>query len=366
MVRRLVWYVAAIVGLLCVGILALLLYGPLSHDDRGDAPAEDPWARGISRASQADEEISELEITYPFDETVFPPDIIAPLFRWRDEHPDADTWLVCIEFKDEEVDFRCSVPQQQWNPTDGQWEDIKRRSLEREARFSVMGVNHAAPDKVLSAAGIAISTSKDKVGTPLFYREVNLPFIDAVKDPARIRWRFGEISSKEQPPIVLDNLPVCANCHSFSGDGKVLGMDVDYASDKGSYVIAPVAADVILDPRKIITWNNYKKEDAEKTFGLLSQVSPDGKYVISTVKDLSVFVPKPELEFSQLFFPIKGILVYYRRETGTFHALHGADDKEFVQSNPVWSPDGSTIVFTRSSMYHLKNTGDNRSVLLTE
>jgi len=42
-----------------------------------------------------------------------------------------------------------------------------------------------------------------------------LPFLTAVRDPSRIRWRFGSIDSESAPPIVLENLPVCGNCHSF-------------------------------------------------------------------------------------------------------------------------------------------------------
>ena len=68
----------------------------------------------------------------------------------------------------------------------------------------------------------------------MFYREVPLPFIKAVQDPARIRWRFGSIDFRGRPPIVLENLPVCGNCHSFSDDGGVLGIDVDYGNDKGA------------------------------------------------------------------------------------------------------------------------------------
>ena len=58
-----------------------------------------------------------------------------------------------------------------------------------------------------------------------------------MQDPSRIRWRFGSIDSQTAPPIVLENLPVCGNCHSFSGDGSVLGLDVDYGNDKGGYAI---------------------------------------------------------------------------------------------------------------------------------
>jgi hypothetical protein len=39
---------------------------------------------------------------------------------------------------------------------------------------------------------------------------------------------------------------------------------------------------MVMDDAKIITWADYKREDGELTFGLLSRVSPTGRYVIST------------------------------------------------------------------------------------
>lgn len=321
--------------------------------------------RSILAAFQEGREYGGLTINYPLDGTLFPPEIVAPTIRWEDPTDEVDTWLVTIRFGDGPERLNCLCRSKEWTPSQQHWEAIKERSLEEMARVTVLGVNQAAPQKILSGATISIGTSKDKVGAPLVYREVVLPFIDAVTDPSRIRWRFGEISSPVQPPIVLKNLPVCGNCHSFSRDGSVLGMDVDYANSKGSYAILPVAEDMVIHTSKIITWDDYKKEEGELSFGLLSQVSPDGKYVVSTVKDRSVFVPKEGLAFSQLFFPIKGILAYYRRETKTFHALPGADDPRFVHSNPSWSPDGKYLVFARSKAYQLKTIRDKKAVLLT-
>ena len=192
------------------------------------------------------------------------------------------------------------------------------------------------------------------MGAPLFYREVILPFEEADKDPSRIRWRFGPIDSPVPPPIVLQNLPVCANCHSFSRDGTILGMDADYARNKGAYIITQVQEQMVLTPADIISWNDYERPGY--AFGLLSQVSPDGRYVISTVKDFAVFVPRPPLAFSQLFFPVKGILCVYDRQSREFRALPGADDPNLVQSNPAWSPDGEYIVFARAPVADLSQT----------
>ncbi len=66
---------------------------------------------------------------------------------------------------------------------------------------------------------------------------------------------------------------------------------------------------------------------------------------------MSLFVPMPALAFSQLFFPVKGILCVLDRETGQFRVLPGADDPRFVQTNANWSPDGKYIVFARAKAY---------------
>jgi Flp pilus assembly protein TadD len=305
-------------------------------------------ADGILAACNAGSKYDALTVQNPLNETLFPPEIAAPRFRWKDSNLKSDAWVVRVRFQDNEGPLRFLARAPEWTPSDKQWEEIKRRSLERNAQVDIIGVRRASPKKIRSSATIAIRTSRDRVDAPLFYREVNLPFMDAVKDPSRIRWRFGTIASKAQPPVVLTGLRHCGNCHSFSADGRVLGMDVDFGNDKGAYVITRVEKEMTLATSKFITWNDYEREDKEPTYGLLSQVSPDAQYTVSTVKDHVVFEAKPDLAFSQLFFPLKGILAVYTRATGSFSALPGADDRSFVQSNPSWSPDGRYIVFARS------------------
>ncbi len=333
-----------------------------------------PQIEDILALYRDDAQYSSLAIGYPLNDTLFPPEIIPPAFHWEDANSTSDTWLLTIKFQDADTQASAGhdnnrmnfiVHESRWTPKTEDWETIKKRSMEKQALVTILGVNRRSRGKILSAGQISIKTSADPVAAPLFYREVNLPFIDAVKDPSRIRWRFGTISLPQQPPVVLENLPVCGNCHSFSADGKVIGMDVDYANSKGSYVITDVAEQMLLATSDIITWNDYRKEDGEQTFGLLSQVSPDGRYVVSMVKDKSVFVPMPPLAFSQLFFPVKGILCVYDTQARTFKSLPGADDPQYVQGNPAWSPDGKYIIFARTKAYDLKHTKGKGKVLLT-
>lgn len=297
--------------------------------------------------------------TYPFADAVFPPDFAPPTFRWRVEGEADATWQLTVTFRDGQPPIEARVTGHHWSPNSETWEEIKRRSGNRLATATLSG------PAATVLAQVSFSTATDPVGAPIFYRDVNLPFADAVKDPSDIRWRFGSVSDPRPPRVVLEKMPVCGNCHSFSRDGSVLGMDVDYANNKGSYAIVATAPEMALSPRDIITWDEFRREDGELTFGLLSQVSPDGRWVVSTVKDKSVFVPQPDLAFSQLFFPIKGILALYDRESKQFQSLPGADDPAYVQSNPTWSPDGRELVFARAPAYNLSHTVGQGRVLLT-
>lgn len=306
-----------------------------------------------------------LEITYPLDGTLFPPEIVSPTIRWKDKTKETDTWIVIIEAEGMGKPIFHFSNQAFWQPGPSQWEEIKNHSIEEDARITVMGFNHENPENVLSGTDVHIRTSKDYVGAQIFYRDVTLPFGYAIKHCETIRWRLGDISSEKESRVVLKNLFVCGNCHSFTPDGKTLAMDVDYANDKGSYVIAPFAEETILSADNIITWSDYRREDREKTYGLLSQISPCGRYVVSTVKDLSVFVPRDEsLMYSQLFFPLKGILVIYDTFTREFRALPGADDQKYVQSNANWSPDGKYIVFARAKAIHSDESGNTGSGII--
>ena len=282
------------VGAWCLLTCLLPLYGC----------GQDPAPQAVSFPEQAS---GTLDITYPLDGTLFPPEIVAPTMTWSDATEGVREWSVMLRFEGTDDMLRFNATEPSWRPSEADWVEIKRRSMQHDAELAIVGIGEEG--KARSAASVRIRTSTDPVGDSIFYREVPLPFISAVQDPSRIRWRFGEIDSVEQPPVVLEDLPVCGNCHSFSGDGTTLGLDVDYGNDKGGYAILPVSQQMVLNDEKIITWSDYKRDDGEGTFGLLSQVSPDGRYVISTVKDRAVFVATPGIEFPRLFFPIKGILV---------------------------------------------------------
>ncbi|MEN8191342.1 MAG: tetratricopeptide repeat protein [Bacteroidota bacterium] len=298
--------------------------------------------------------IGNLTINYPQDKTIFPPEITSQTFRWKDSL--SSRWFISLSSGTKEI-INSFSDKSEWKPLKDQWELIKKVSSENEITVSIIGFDG---NEIVSSDQIEITTSKDSVNASIFYRDVPLPFEFASKNMSKIKWRLGEISSESGSKVMMSDLPVCGNCHSFSADGEKMAMDVDYANDKGSYVIAPIEKETVLSLDEIITWSDYKRDDGKSTFGLLSKISPSGRYVASTVKDRSIFVPQDDLLYSQLFFPIRGIIVIYDTETEEFWALPGADDPNYVQSNPEWSPDEKYLIFAKAPIYEseeIENTG---------
>jgi len=288
-----------------------------------------------------------IAVDYPLNDTIFPPEIPAPTFRWTNLDPRTDRWLVSFEFMDKLGRMNFQAKKTELTFTAEDWESIKERSSGTTATAHVFGVNHSAPTIIRGHGKLTFETSRDKVVAPLFYREVRPPFREATMDLSRVRWRFDSISSIS-PRIVLSNPPVCGNCHSFSRDGKCLVIDVDYAQNKGSFATVQVKKKTVITADDIHTWDDFDKERNNNTTGFVARVSPDGRYIVSMVEDLFVFAYHDLIDFSLSFFPIKGILAVYDRENDTYYPLPGADNPEYVQTNPCWGPDGKTIVFARA------------------
>jgi tetratricopeptide (TPR) repeat protein len=161
-----------------------------------------------------------------------------------------------------------------------------------------------------------------------------------------ICWRLRDLR-KPDSRIVLASMPTCGNCHSFSNDGRVLGMDMDGPSgDKGAYAVVPVQKKMLIEQKNVMSWNAFHKD--RPTFGLFSRVSPDGRFVISGVDESVYVVNYLDFRFLQTFYPTRSILAYYSRDTGQIRTLPGADDPRYVQGNAVWSPDGKSIAFIRA------------------
>ncbi|HEY2471101.1 MAG TPA: tetratricopeptide repeat protein [Terracidiphilus sp.] len=333
-------------------------------------------------------------IDYPSNGSIFPPEITPPTFIWRDGVRQANRWHIEIAFGDGSpglrfvsageppkvgaIDPRCVSPTNEppklsaeqasshtWIPDQQAWAAIKKHSVSRPASISIAGFRAEEPSRMLSEGSVNIATSTDLVGAPIFYRDVPLMPSETVKGVISplaanavqlIQWRLRSIDRPESR-IVLSGMHTCANCHSFSRDGKTMGMDMDGPrNDKGLYAVVPIQPQMTIRNEDMVNWNPTEEHQfAANRVGFMSQVSPDGKYVLSMVTpadkaaENNYYVANfKDYRFLQVFYPTRGTLAWFDRASGKPHSLPGADDPHYVQTDGVWSPDGKWVVFARA------------------
>ncbi|MFC1581096.1 TolB family protein, partial [Thermodesulfobacteriota bacterium] len=290
-----------------------------------------------------------LTIAYPYNKSIFPPEIIAPSFKWFEKESNIRNWLVTVSFDGRYKPLYIFCDKPYWTPGKEIWELMKKHSVQGPAQIVILGLNRHSQFEIFSKGVVSISTSRDRVGAPIMFRRVPPSFAYASKHPELIEWVLGDISSDDEPPVIMSKQPFCSSCHTFSQDGSVIGMDMDYNNDKGAYFLAAVREDIRLTDKDFVSWNDLPRTDGRQNTGLFSRISPDGKHIASTINEILFLVKIPDPYFSQLFFPLQGSLAYYSNRDGKITALSGADLPEFVQTDPSWSPDGRDILFSRAA-----------------
>jgi tetratricopeptide (TPR) repeat protein len=331
-----------------------------------------------------------LTVDYPQDGSIFPAEITPPTFIWHDANASATSWRVDVAFGDGAkhlqfdsqgepmkigaIDPRCVsetnklpslTPEQAsahtWKPDEETWSLIKKQSSGKRATVTITGLD--AANQRLSPGHVSLTISKDPVDGEIFYRDVPLMPAAGQKGIVQplspsllylINWRIRDIA-KPESRILIHDMHTCGNCHSFSLDGKTMGMDVDGpGNDKGLYAVVPVEKHMAIRSQDTIKWNTDMRVGKSRV-GFMSQVSPDGKYVLSSFAGQGQDIPSSyfvnnfkEYRFLQVFYPTRGILAWYDRATGLRQPLPGADDPRYVQTDGVWSPDGKWVVFARA------------------
>jgi Flp pilus assembly protein TadD len=351
-------------------------------------------------------ELAAITIDYPIEGSIFPPEFPPPTFLWSDSGNGATTWRIDVRFSDGsagisvespgapkpigEIDERCIsstnelpklTPKQaaghSWKPEIDTWKIIKERSTDKPATITITGFSDQSLSLAVSSGQITLSTSTDPVGAPIFYRDVPLMPAETEKGVIKplageavplIAWRLLNVG-ENRSRLLMEGLYSCTNCHSFSRDGKTMGMDVDGPqNDKGLYAIVPVQPQMSIRNEDVIAWSTFRgKLGGRLRVGFMSQVSPEGQYVVTTIndpgedqtqyerrrnpKDLvqNYYVSNfKDYRFLQVFYPTRGILAWYSRNAGRLQPLPGADDPRYVHTNAVWSPEGKYLVFSRA------------------
>ena len=289
---------------------------------------------------------SELTVRYPFNKALFPPEFPAPTFEWISKAKESSSWEISLITGNKKYSINSTTDKTKWTPEESKWDSLKVLSGFEKIYFTVKRSGQGG-----ASAKISLSISRDCVGAPILYRQMPIPFILAEKRLDSMNFMLINIGSKTRPHVAMKGFPVCGNCHSFSADGNTIGLDLDAGlRDKGGYFVSPIKDTILFNPDNYMSWSKIEKR---RTFGLFSKISPDGRYIVTTVKDRVLMKnfpvnPVENVIFSQLFFPVNGHLAIYDRQTHILKELPGANFDEYVQSNATWTPDGKNIVFARA------------------
>jgi tetratricopeptide (TPR) repeat protein len=354
-------------------------------------------AKGRHESGATSAPAAAITIDYPAAGAIFPREITPPVFLWRDASQTARFWVIEVSFGDHshgiqaksrgekrpigEIDERCAkagavAPQlapnelagHSWTPDAETWAAIKKHSVKRPAAVIITGFQDEAATQPVSRGQVSIQTSTDPVGAPIFFRDVPLISVPVgqkgvimplpTEAVPLIAWRLRYLAEPKSR-LMMEGLPTCANCHSFSRDGKTLGLDVDGpGNDKGLYGIVPVKKETSIRNEYVIRWSSFAEEKASKRFGFMSQISPDGQYVVTSIENPGSHIRDfdarlyngfyKDYGFGQVFYPTRGILAWYSKATGKLKPLPGAGDPRYVQTSAFWSPDGKYLVFSRA------------------
>lgn len=289
---------------------------------------------------------SEISIRYPFNNALFPPEFPAPTFEWESKIKGPSSWEVSLTTRNKDFSIKGNTLETRWTPEKSEWDSIKYLSDYDKIYFNVKkSGNKTRPEQIY------FKISRDTVGAPILYRQIPIPFAIAEKQLDSMNYMLIDIGSSNPPHVAMRGFPVCGNCHSFSADGSTIGLDLDAGRrDKGGYFISEIKDTIFFNLNTYMSWSKIEKKS---TFGLFSKISPDGRYIATTIKDRVVSI-SPQLNssesfiYSLLFFPVNGSLAIYDRQTQVLKELTGANLDEYVQSNAFWTPDGKNIIFSRA------------------
>ena len=304
---------------------------------------------------------SALTIYYPFNGALFPREFPTPTFQWDDMDEGIHEWRIRLYLKNHSYSIDTISVNKVWKPSESRWDSLKRFS-EGKNIFAELKRSPSQRSEKSVKKKIRFKISSDSVAAPILYREVLLPFVLAEKYMDSLTFRLVNVGSADPPHFAMKKFLVCGNCHSFSSDGKTIGLDLDAAQrDKGGYFIAGIKDTMVFDTGNYLSWNKLQER---ATFGMFSKISPSGRFIATTIKDRVVsenfdFIPE-NIAFSQLFFPVNGVLAIYDREKDKLWELPGANMEEYVQSNAFWTPDEENLLYCRAKA--LEYTGGKEKI----
>ncbi len=286
-----------------------------------------------------------LQIVYPEDGTLFPPNFCAPYLEWEDAQN--SLWQVLVDFGQTDEEFTDITEKRRWRFPRALWEGIQENAIAADVTVQIKGVqvNESGErvNKVQVSEPIHFRISEDPADSYIVYRLVPPPF-SSLKTPDI----FVRDIRKDEPELFLSaRRSYCINCHTFSskeGNKGKLGLQIRSLRPGGNKLPVYLA---YYDMEKRTGRKLHLPFDIQMS--TFMAWSPDEtKLAFSANQKIVAF--KPIVYETQLAGMSASDIAIYDANTNETYLMPGASDPNFLEIYPRWSPDGSQLVFARSAV----------------
>ena len=339
--RLMAW---ALWGLCLVALFSFGCGGRVLENSGGPIVSDASFLSVVERAVV----LGGVDVLEPLDGAVYPKGMAPPLFEWRSQLQGVDRWVVGFRLP-HGPPILAVVEGTPWRPDARFWQGVLARAGGGDVEFFVCALGGAGRATPLGGGRNRFTLSPHGVGGSILYRQLPLPYARTQAYVERITWKLGSVGQGALPRTVMAHQSVCSGCHQSSADGTLLSMEMNVGGDSGAQWVMPVSRQMVVTPDHTMTWQDYPKPPFfPETRGGFAKLSPTGRFMVSPVNEISFMALTGETAYSQLFFPTFGFLGVYDRQRRAFAPLPGAQDWDYVHTDPSWFPDESALLFARA------------------
>jgi hypothetical protein len=304
----------------------------------GEGPGGPTDATAFGATPTAPTSAAELSFLYPYDQTVWPRGILAPLLQWQTTHVATAVFIHLTQRDYEFKGYYAFAPaltgaQLMRQPIDAQAWDQATHSNEGDALH--LEVTIAAADGVIGPITEDWTIAPAPLQGTLYYGSYNSSLNST---PATTGTVTGAVVAIQpggtSPTLAVPALQgICHSCHEVSANGSTLftndGTTYDYGLG-GSYDLTNGGALIKRYDITLETAGGLQYQDIEGKFGY-SGVYPDGTFALANSNDN--------------FWPYTGNSNIFSRDT--LLAIPSTGFTNIVQKavTPAFSPDGLHVAF---------------------